>query len=368
MGYGLNQKHSTEAGEVRGLNPWKKEVRVLNPDEAGARVLNQYGISAGARPERLSSSNMGSEVRGHSLESVKKTEAGTRPEVLADKVENWDKERRRRGPGWSTRMQNRVDRVLGAYSEPEFEWEHKRSKKAHWFGEYPRSRVGQSQKDIGKGAEGGEHMQTHAEVYECKEYTRYLGIDPGYEGEETHNAMLCPGLGQPMSEKYFRAVASLALQGYIWQRVPHGEWIPWWYLSDSVFFWEEDVFEAGVRGSRLSAGSGDKSAWSRLDEDGGRDQAKAFLNRDKAGHLASTNMGVPGARYQPEKDRGGNKAGALILDQYGGSQVHGLRLKKTKALGLNPKKTGAGTSPEHLPPINMKVPGAFGRSAYPQPI
>ena len=34
--------------------------------------------------------------------------------------------------------------------------------------------------------------------------------------------------------------------------------------------------------------------------------------------LSSTNMGVPGAWCQPEEDGGGDKAGALILNQYGG--------------------------------------------------
>ena len=33
---------------------------------------------------------------------------------------------------------------------------------------------------------------------------------------------------------------------------------------------------------------------------------------------ASTNMGVPGAWSQPEEDGGGDKAGALILNRYGG--------------------------------------------------
>ena len=112
-------------------------------------------------------------------------------------------------------------------------------------------------------------------------------------------------------------------------------------------------------------------AWSRLDEDGGGDQAEELiLNGDKAGglilsqlgsevrglnpkgaetrtrpeglsptnmgfrgawsqpeegggktrpeRLSSTNMGVPGAWSQPKEDRGGDKAGALILSQYGG--------------------------------------------------
>ena len=37
--------------------------------------------------------------------------------------------------------------------------------------------------------------------------------------------------------------------------------------------------------------------------------------------LSTTNMGVPGALFQPEEDGGGDKAGgALILNQYGGAR------------------------------------------------
>ena len=36
--------------------------------------------------------------------------------------------------------------------------------------------------------------------------------------------------------------------------------------------------------------------------------------------------------------------------------------------GVNLKKTEAGTRPERLSSTNMGVPGAYSRSAYPQPI
>ena len=40
-----------------------------------------------------------------------------------------------------------------------------------------------------------------------------------------------------------------------------------------------------------------------------------------AERLSSTNMGAPGALFQPEEDGGGDKAGgALILNQYGGAR------------------------------------------------
>ena len=152
----------------------------------------------------------------------------------------------------------------------------------------------------------------------------------------------------------------------------------------------------------------------QVEKDGGK---------DKAGALILNQYGRPGAWCQPEEDGGGDKAGALILNQYGGprcvwperlsstnmgSQVRGLNLKETEdgsgdkaaalilnqyrgfrsrkteartrperlsstnmgvqVRGLNLKKTEAGTRPERLSSTNMGVPGAYGRSAYPQPI
>ena len=87
-------------------------------------------------------------------------------------------------------------------------------------------------------------------------------------------------------------------------------------------------------------------AWSQPEEDG----------RRKRGQGRSTDP-QPIWGFQVEKDGGGDKAGALILNQYGGPGAW-----------LNLKKTEAGTRPERLPSTNMGVPGAYGRSAYPQPI
>ena len=50
-----------------------------------------------------------------------------------------------------------------------------------------------------------------------------------------------------------------------------------------------------------------------------------------------------------------------------GLQVRGLNLKKTEAV-TRLKKTKAGTRPERLSSTKMGVPGAYSRSAYPQPI
>ena len=51
-------------------------------------------------------------------------------------------------------------------------------------------------------------------------------------------------------------------------------------------------------------------------------EAVTRLKKTKAGtrpeRLSSTNMGVPGAWFQPKEGGGGDKAGALILNQYGG--------------------------------------------------
>ena len=79
-----------------------------------------------------------------------------------------------------------------------------------------------------------------------------------------------------------------------------------------------------------------------------------------AAALILSQYGVPGAWSQSEEDGGGDKAGALILNQYGGprcvwperlsstnmgsqsmgSQVHGLNLKKTEAGGGGKDKAG----------------------------
>ena len=112
------------------------------------------------------------------------------------------------------------------------------------------------------------------------------------------------------------------------------------------------------------------------------------LKKTEAGtrpeRLSSTNMGVPGAWSQPEEDGGGDKDGALNLDQYGVPDAQsqpeedgggGTRMEHltstsmgSQMRSLNLKKTEAGTRPERLSSTNMGVPGAYGRSAYPQPI
>ena len=99
---------------------------------------------------------------------------------------------------------------------------------------------------------------------------------------------------------------------------------------------------------------------------------------DKAGGRILNQYGVRGAWSQPEEGGGKDKAGALILNQYGGPRcVWPERLSSTnmgsqsmgsQVHGLNLKKTEAGTRPERLSSTNMGVPGAYGRSAYPQPM
>ena len=73
-----------------------------------------------------------------------------------------------------------------------------------------------------------------------------------------------PGLQHPREEESFLIeqrrtgrtkaaredpVNSGMCAGYIWQRVPNGEWVPWWYLPDTFCFWEADFFAAGQAGS-----------------------------------------------------------------------------------------------------------------------
>ncbi|CAE7896541.1 unnamed protein product, partial [Symbiodinium necroappetens] len=82
--------------------------------------------------------------------------------------------------------------------------------------------------------------------------------------------------------------------------------------------------------------------------------------------LSTTNMGsqVRGLNLEKTEDGYGDKAGGLILKQYGvpGSQVRGLNLEKTEVgtrCGFNVKKrrcleeTAAGTRPEGLSSTNM---------------
>ena len=146
-----------------------------------------------------------------------------------------------------------------------------------------------------------------------------------------------------------------------------------------------------------STNMGSQVAWSQPEEDGKRKrgqgrstdpqpiwgvQVEKDGGEDKAGALILNQYGVPGAWSQPEEERkteAGTKTAALILNQYGG-----FRLRKTEVRtrperlsstnmgvqvrGVNLKKTEAGTRPERLSSTNMGVPGAYGRSAYPQPI
>ncbi|CAE7534864.1 Akap5, partial [Symbiodinium sp. CCMP2592] len=106
----------------------------------------------------------------------KKTEARTRPGVKLKrkKTEAWTLKRKkteaRRRPG--------VDAQAEEDGGKDQAWKLKRKKTE------ARTRRTLKETESPKASHG-----------ECKEYARYLGIDPGYEGEETHNAMLCPSLG-----------------------------------------------------------------------------------------------------------------------------------------------------------------------------
>ena len=175
---------------VRGA--WSQPEEGGGKDKAGGLILNQYWVrGAWSQPEEAGGRRRQgqdrraypqpiwvSEVRGL---KPKKTEAGTRPERLSSTnmgfrgVES-EAEEDRGGDraGGLILNQHIVPIVQSHVRAPEVEQcQPEEGKRAHWFGwlcrrranEYPRSRAGHLQKDIRKGAEGGEYIQTHVEVY-----------------------------------------------------------------------------------------------------------------------------------------------------------------------------------------------------------
>ncbi|CAE7516152.1 unnamed protein product, partial [Symbiodinium sp. CCMP2592] len=138
---------------------------------------------------------------------------------------------------------------------------------------------------------------------ECKEYARYLGIDPGYEGEETHNAMLCPSLGA------------------------------WSQPEKNTEAGGGDVSSTKMRsgdeaGALIINQDGVSGAWSQAEDGGGGDEAGALIiNQD----------GVSGAWSQAEEGAGGDEAGALILNQDGVSGAWS-EAEKTAEVGTRPER------------------------------
>ncbi|CAE7615154.1 unnamed protein product [Symbiodinium sp. CCMP2592] len=116
----------------------------------------------------------------------KKTEARTRPGVKLKrkKTEAWTLQRKKTEAWTLKRKKTEARRRPGVDAQAEEDggkdqaWKLKRKKTE------ARTRRTLKETESPKASHG-----------ECKEYARYLGIDPGYEGEETHNAMLCPSLG-----------------------------------------------------------------------------------------------------------------------------------------------------------------------------
>ena len=67
------------------------------------------------------------------------------------------------------------------------------------------------------------------------------------------------------------------------------------------------------------------------------------------------------------EDGSGDKAAALILNQYGSFRLRKTEVR-TRPERLSSTNMGVQVRPERLSSTNMGVPGAYGRSAYPQPI
>ncbi|CAE7414161.1 unnamed protein product, partial [Symbiodinium sp. CCMP2592] len=207
----------------------------------------------------------------------KKTEARTRPGVKLKrkKTEAWTLKRKkteaRRRPG--------VDAQAEEDGGKDQAWKLKRKKTE------ARTRRTLKETESPKASHG-----------ECKEYARYLGIDPGYEGEETHNAMLCPSLGEDEA-------GALTLNQY---GVP------------GVTSRSPKKLEAGTTGSQSGEGEGGE-------EVRGLNLKKAEGTRPEG--LSSTNMGSQpeegeggdeaGVKSHPGEGGGGDEAKALILNQYG---------------------------------------------------
>ncbi|CAE7269002.1 unnamed protein product, partial [Symbiodinium sp. CCMP2592] len=248
----------TEAWKLKlkkGKN--KAEKIKLKKTEARTRpgecILNQYG---GGGREGLSSANMG--FRGVDAQA----------EEDRGKEEAWTLKRKkteaRRRPG--------VDAQAEEDGGKDQAWKLKRKKTE------ARTRRTLKETESPKASHG-----------ECKEYARYLGIDPGYEGEETHNAMLCPSLGA-------------------WSQ-------------------PEKNTEAGIRESE----GGDKAGALILNQ-----------GEDEAGALTLNQYGVPGVTSRSPKKLEAGTTGSQSGEGEGGEEVRGLNLKKAE-----------GTRPEGLSSTNM---------------
>ncbi|CAE7334045.1 unnamed protein product, partial [Symbiodinium sp. CCMP2592] len=196
---------------------------------------------------------------------------------------------------------------------------------------------------------------------ECKEYARYLGIDPGYEGEETHNAMLCPSLGawsQPEknteagireSEGGDKAGALILNQGEdeagaltlnqygvpgVTSRSPKKLEVRGLNLKKAEGTRPEGLSSTNM-GSQPEEGEGGDEAGvkSHPGEGGSGDEAKAIiLNKSGVWKLA-------------EEVTGKDEAGSVEAQAEEDTGVWKLKRKKTEVWKLKMKKTEARTRP-----------------------
>ncbi|CAE7490855.1 unnamed protein product, partial [Symbiodinium sp. CCMP2592] len=125
---------------------------------------------------------------------------------------------------------------------------------------------------------------------ECKEYARYLGIDPGYEGAWSQPEKNTEAGGGDVSSTKMRS-------------------------GDEA-------------GALIINQDGVSGAWSQAEDGGGGDEAGALIiNQD----------GVSGAWSQAEEGEGGDEAGALILNQDGVSGAWS-EAEKTAEVGTRPER------------------------------
>ncbi|CAE7538071.1 POL [Symbiodinium sp. CCMP2592] len=338
----------TEAWKLK-LKKGKNKAWKLKLKETEARTRQGQGR------EDLSSTNMG--FRGVEAQAEEGQEQGMKAQAEEDRGKDkaWTLKRKkteaRRRPG--------VDAQAEEDGGKDQAWKLKRKKTE------ARTRRTLKETESPKASHG-----------ECKEYARYLGIDPGYEGEETHNAMLCPSLGawsQPEknTEAGIRCDVSqpeetgggdeAGTTGSQSGEGEGGEEVRGLNLKKAEGTRPEGLSSTNM-GSQPEEGEGGDEAGvkSHPGEGGGGDEAKAIiLNKS----------GVRGVKSHPGEGGGGDEAKALILNQYGVLGACSDSPKKAEAgcVVSQPEEGGGGdearTRPESLSSTNMGFQGKRGVEA-----
>ncbi|CAE7397723.1 unnamed protein product [Symbiodinium sp. CCMP2592] len=345
--------------QVRALGPKKVKVRGLERTEAETRM------EAGTRPEHFSSTNIGSEVRGLNSNrklKLKKTEVW---KFKLKKTQAWklklkkgkDKVRilkKKKAGSGNEAVQARLHGVPGAWSQ---------SKKAEAGTRCVLSRTRPAQYGVpgawSQPEEGGGGDEAGAGVPgACSAGTRPEGTRPE-RLSSTNVESQVRDLGEGGDEG-----GALILNRYgVLGACPTAACISARCLKPE----EGELQEEATTSSKDLLSEYVLGAWSQPEEDRGGDKAGSpILNchgfpgswsgenrsRDQAGVPILNQYGVPGARSQLEEDGGGNQAGALLLNQYrvrgawsqleqDGGEERKLKLKKTEVWKFKPKKTQA---------------------------